>query len=128
MEIEVKMACSWSRHQGKHWADRKAYLASSEGLLSLPRLLWYRSGEAVHCSRAQCLWKDQSMGCKTDSPGSWQEEGKLTAVDVVCVCTDRSSGHPLCSISLTLEDRSTLKSGQGSNGTLFVKVSRKHAI
>lgn len=46
----------------------------------------------------------------------------------VCVCTHCSSLLLLCSVSLTAEDRSTLKLGQGSNGVSFVKVPRKYAI
>lgn len=63
-------------------ADRKPYLAGSEGLLRVPKLSWYKFGEAVHCSRAWCLWKDQSVGCKAYFPGYWHGEGKLTATDV----------------------------------------------
>lgn len=43
-------------------------------------------GKAVHCSRAQFLWKDQSMGCKTESPGYGMKKANCL-LQMLCLYT-----------------------------------------
>lgn len=76
--------CCWAWHRGKAQEASHGKKQRPDEVLQV-KLLWWIVG-TVHCSGVQSLWKDQFIGCKTDSWREWNGKSKLPAEDVACAC------------------------------------------